>query len=116
MNYISDPEEAVQTPVVNIPAGRIVDWDSFHDVFSETLGFPGFYGGNMNAWIDCLTCADDAEGGMVANPVASGDLLTLSIVEVALCCPSLFPSGAGPPHGEERRSHTSPPVSGLPGA
>ena len=83
----------MQTRVINIPTGKIVDWESFHDVFDEALGFPGYYGRNMNAWIDCLTYADDTESGMVANSVASGDLLTLSIVDAAdfkLRCPEQF--------------------------
>ncbi len=83
----------MQTQIVIIPADRIVDWESFHDVFDEALGFPGYYGRNMNAWIDCLTNADDAESGMVANPVARGDLLTLSLVDTAEFkrrCPEQF--------------------------
>lgn len=83
----------MHTKVVNIPTGRIVDWNSFHDVFDEALGFPGYYGRNMNAWIDCLTCADDAESGMVADPVASGDLLALSIDDAAVFkrrCPEQY--------------------------
>lgn len=84
---------ALQTQVVKIPAGRIVDWSSFHDVFHEALGFPGYYGRNMDAWVDCLTYADDPESGMVANPVATGALLTLSIVDAAEFkqrCPEQF--------------------------
>lgn len=79
--------------IVNIPMARIVDWDSFHDVFDEALGFPSYYGRNMNAWIDCLTCADDAESGMIADPVACGDLLALSIIDAAdfkQRCPEQF--------------------------
>ena len=83
----------MHTKVVNIPTAKIVDWDSFHDVFDEALGFPGYYGRNMNAWIDCLTCADNAESGMIANPVACGDLLALSIIDAAdfkQRCPEQF--------------------------
>ena len=65
--------------VVVIQAERITDWASFHEVFAEALGFPAYYGRNMNAWIDCLTYADDANAGMIANPVSPGDLLTLRI-------------------------------------
>jgi len=39
---------------VIIDANRITDWESFHDVFSECVGFPDYYGRNMNAWIDCM--------------------------------------------------------------
>ncbi len=62
-------------PLVRIDAKRIVDWNSFHDVFSETFGFPAFYGRNMDSWIDCMTCLDDVESGMTnilgtaTNPV-----------------------------------------------
>jgi RNAse (barnase) inhibitor barstar len=45
-------------PVVQIPVERIHDWDSFHDVFTEVLGFPDFYGRSVAAWVDCLTDAD----------------------------------------------------------
>lgn len=83
----------MHTKVVIIPTGRIVDWESFHDVFREALGFPAFYGRNMNAWIDCLISADEAESGMVADPVASGNLLALSIGDAAAFkrrCPEQF--------------------------
>jgi RNAse (barnase) inhibitor barstar len=71
-------------PIVPIPADRISDWDSFHDVFAEALGFPSFYGRNMDAWIDCLTSADTAAHRMVAADVAvsPGDVLTLQIDNV----------------------------------
>ncbi|MCA9610738.1 MAG: barstar family protein [Myxococcales bacterium] len=36
-------------PIVAIPTRRIVDWDTFHDVFAEAFGFPGFYGRNLDA-------------------------------------------------------------------
>jgi hypothetical protein len=86
-------DSAVQTQIVVNPADRIVDWESFHDVFDEALGFPGYYGRNMNAWIDCLTYADDPESGMIAYPVASGALLTLSLSDTAdfkRRCPDQF--------------------------
>jgi len=67
------------TTVVSIPTDQIEDWDSFHRVFRETLGFPDFYGCNMNAWIDCLSYVDDADAGMSTTTVSPGDLLTLRI-------------------------------------
>ena len=60
-------------PVVSIPTDRISDWESFHEVFSEVLGFPSFYGRNMDAWIDCLTSADGADGDeLVGADVVAG--------------------------------------------
>ncbi len=41
---------------------QITDWDTFHDAFAATLGFPGFYGRNMDAWIDCVTSVDRDDG------------------------------------------------------
>ena len=41
--------------VVEIDGSKITDFDSFHAVFKETMGFPDFYGNNMNAWIDCMS-------------------------------------------------------------
>lgn len=79
-------------PIVRIPTSEIHDWPSFHDVFARVLGFPGFYGRNMNAWIDCLTCAD-VDDGMVNVVVADGDVLTLQLDDVpsfAARCPEQY--------------------------
>ena len=58
----------------------ITDWDSFHSVFAETMGFPSFYGRNMDAWIDCMTGFDD---GMTRFTVAPGELFHLEIADAA---------------------------------
>lgn len=82
-------------PVVRIPTSEIDDWESFHDVFQRVLGFPDFYGRNMDAWIDCLTSADAPNDGMVAMDVvaADGDVLTLQledVVDFAARCPEQY--------------------------
>lgn len=64
---------------VAIDCRRIVDAETFHDVFAAALGFPAYYGRNMNAWIDCLSYADDAEAGMVHPPVPAGGVLVLQL-------------------------------------
>lgn len=79
--------------VISIPAQHIVDWASFHDVFQEALGFPNFYGRNMNAWIDCMSCVDDAESGMSNVAIPTGTLLALRIDEASdlkARCPEQF--------------------------
>jgi hypothetical protein len=79
-------------PAVTIPTRRITDWDTFHDVFAEILGFPDFYGRNMAAWNDCLMYAD-ADDGMRNFVVPPGDVLTLVIEEArdfAHRCPELY--------------------------
>ena len=36
--------------------GKILaDWEQFHDFFSKTFNFPGYYGRNMDAWNDCMS-------------------------------------------------------------
>ena len=48
---------------------------------------------NLNAWIDCLTCADDAEAQMVGCPVPNGEVLTLqldNVDEFAARCPEQY--------------------------
>jgi RNAse (barnase) inhibitor barstar len=79
--------------IVEVPTHRIVDWDTFHDVFSEVLGFPSFYGRNMDAWIDCLTHVDDDPPDLTTVSVAAGDVLTLQLVDVddfAERCPEQY--------------------------
>ena len=83
----------MNTMLVAIPADLIVDWDSFHKVFADVLGFPSFYGRNMNAWIDCMTSADEPEEKMLTRAVDPGELLTLQIDEAAdfaARCPEQF--------------------------
>jgi hypothetical protein len=79
--------------VVRIDTTRICDWDSFHAVFKEALGFPEFYGANMDAWIDCMTYLDDPEAGMTTHHVPPGMVLTLQVDAVdgfASRCPEQY--------------------------
>ena len=65
---------------VQINAEAITDWQSFHNVFKHELGFPDFYGMNMNAWIDCLTYLDE-DDGMSRFHLAEGERLQIEITE-----------------------------------
>lgn len=83
----------MNTTLIEIPVNRIVDWTSFHDVFAELLGFSEFYGRNMDAWIDCMTDADDPNTGMVRAAVQPGHLMTLRIDDASdfeKRCPEQF--------------------------
>lgn len=73
----------MKTTIVSIPTHQITDWDTFHTVFQSVFGFPGFYGCNMDAWIDCMTCLDDPSSGMTSIFVSPGDLLALRIDDAA---------------------------------
>jgi hypothetical protein len=66
-------------PVVTIDARRITDFESFHDVFAEVLGFQEFYGRNMDAWIDCMSYLDDPESQMTSIHATRSDPLVLHI-------------------------------------
>jgi RNAse (barnase) inhibitor barstar len=72
---------------------QIVDLPSFHAVFAEVMGFPEFYGRNMNARIDCMTDVDDRDAGMTTVTVESGAVLTLhleAVTEFADRCSDQF--------------------------
>lgn len=67
---------------VKINTDNIHDWDSFHKEFKDKLGFPSFYGNNMNAWIDCMTYLDNPGAGMSNVTVNKGDMLVLELDNV----------------------------------
>ncbi len=64
--------------VIEIDGSRITNPDTFHDVFDEAFGFPDFYGRNMNAWIDCMTCLDEGDG-MCSLEIKPGEMLTIHV-------------------------------------
>jgi hypothetical protein len=81
-----------RVPVIEVPMSQIHDWDTFHDTFARTLGFPAFYGRNMDAWIDCLTYADE-DDGMRAITAGPGEILTLQLQdcrEFRSRCPEIY--------------------------
>ena len=61
-----------------IELAEITNWDSFHQVCAKVLGFPDFYGKNMDAFIDCLSYlrGDDGMSGFV---LANDECLDLEI-------------------------------------
>lgn len=71
--------KAMHAVTVAIAVHSITDWPSFHDVFQRTMGFPSFYGRNMDAWIDCMTSLDAATDGMTTLMIEPGGLVVLSI-------------------------------------
>lgn len=78
---------------VTIDFNKIANWESFHSVFSEVMGFPDFYGNNNNAWIDCMSYIDDKESGMSQVTVGSGESLEFVILgteQVTETAPGVF--------------------------
>lgn len=81
------------TAKVSLDCNSIKDWDSFHDEFARVFGFPGFYGRNMDAWIDCLTSLDAPEDGMSTVHCERGSVVTLALSNVeafAERCPEQY--------------------------
>ncbi len=68
--------------IVKINSDDILDWNSFHEVFSSKFGFPSFYGRNMDAWIDCMESLDSPEDGMTTIHVEPGETLILELNNV----------------------------------
>jgi len=78
---------------VTIDMSTIESWDAFHTVFKEALGFPDFYGRNMNAWIDCLTSLDAPEDGLTAVHAPVGGVMVLDLPgarALGVRCPDIY--------------------------
>jgi len=67
---------------IEIDLARITDRDSFHQHFAHQMGFPDFYGENLDAWVDCMSdiSIDDARTGMTQVVVPLGDHLLLTLL------------------------------------
>jgi RNAse (barnase) inhibitor barstar len=44
---------------VRLNTESITDWQTFHELCSESFGFPNYYGMNMDAWIECMSYLDE---------------------------------------------------------
>ncbi len=62
----------------HLDGSQIEDWNSFHDISTRELGFPPFYGRNLDAWIDCLTYLDEPDG-MSRFSLDAGEVLELEL-------------------------------------
>ena len=67
---------APQIHKVEIDGRRLTDWETFHSVFAEKLGFPDYYGRNMDAWYDCFSSLPDES---TVLKLSEGDVLWLDI-------------------------------------
>ncbi len=66
---------------VRFETTAICDWKSFHAAFARVMGFPDFYGANMDAWIDCMSDLRDPQYGMTSIHVGADELLELEVVD-----------------------------------
>ena len=79
--------------LVRVDTTQIRDWASFHDVFAEAFGFPGFYGRNMDAWIDCMTSLDEPADAMTTVHAPKGGVVVLqldAVDDLAKRCPEQY--------------------------
>jgi RNAse (barnase) inhibitor barstar len=65
---------------VSIPASAITDEKSLHREFATAMGFPVFYGGNWDAWIDCMSSLTSPEAGMTAFHLSCDEQLRIDVV------------------------------------
>jgi hypothetical protein len=75
---------------IAIDCSEIKDWESFHQCFKKTFGFPDFYGKNMDAWIDCMTRLDEEFSEF---QIKEGDFVTLSLLNITSFkknCPDIY--------------------------
>ena len=66
---------------VRLDGTVIRDEASFHRECQRVLGFPGVYGENWNAWIDCMSYIDDPAAEMSAIHVAPGERLEIEVTD-----------------------------------
>ncbi|WP_293000907.1 barstar family protein [Nevskia sp.] len=60
--------------LVRIDGASIQDRASFHRAFAAAFSFPDYYGGNFDAWIDCMTDVVEArheQSATVADAASS---------------------------------------------
>jgi RNAse (barnase) inhibitor barstar len=78
---------------VTVPTKQISDWDTFHDTFAATFGFPAFYARNMSAWMDCLMSLDDRGSEMSRVHAPEGGCIALLLDDIddfAARCPEQY--------------------------
>jgi hypothetical protein len=83
----------MKTITIRLETSRITDKESFHDEFVRLLGFPDFYGRNMNAWIDCMAYLKEPDADMSSIHLKEDEVLLLEITqtdEFKKRCPELF--------------------------
>ena len=78
-NWVLSNRSYLALPHVCVDGAQLRDWDSFHSVFASKFGFPGFYGRNMDAWIDCMTSLDAPEDGMTSVHGSASDPVVLEL-------------------------------------
>lgn len=66
-------------PTACLNGENMTDWPGFHTECATVLGFPAFYGNNMNAWVDCLSYLRD-DDGMSKFVLDNDEVLTIEVL------------------------------------
>lgn len=67
--------------IVQLDGKKIITREAFHDECQSAFGFPGFYGRNMDAWIDALSYLRDAAGnGMTRFRLNPDEVLEIRLL------------------------------------
>ena len=69
------------TYIVRLETKRITDETTFHEVFADIMGVPGFYGHNQDAWIDCMGYLDEPEAEMTRFTLPAGEMLYIHVID-----------------------------------
>jgi RNAse (barnase) inhibitor barstar len=65
---------------VIIQASALSDEESLHREFASVMGFPGFYGGNWDAWIDCMSSLTSPDAAMTTFHLAADEELRVDLL------------------------------------
>jgi RNAse (barnase) inhibitor barstar len=68
---------------VTIDASAMDGPASLHEAFASALGFPSWYGRNMDAWIDCMSSLDEPGDGLSQVKVQPGEVLVVAVQNAA---------------------------------
>jgi hypothetical protein len=69
-------------PSATLDGRQMHTWEGFHRESRQVLGFPGFYGNNLDAWIDAMSGLRDGDG-MTRFALAPGEMLHLVVAHAA---------------------------------
>ncbi len=65
---------------IEVPFSIFKSAGTFHTEFAEIMGFPGYYGHNWDAWIDCMSYLDAPAAGMTRVSLKKNEQLEFKIV------------------------------------
>ncbi len=67
---------------ITIDTNKITNWETFHNIFKTIMGFPEFYGNNMDAWVDCMTSLRSPEDRMTTVTLDKEEILVIELTNV----------------------------------